>query len=69
MILLVSDHLQLGRKDMYSVTRCVRKIKVDERAEQVETIGCRERDHDIAQRRLGLNGLSKATPNKSIATP
>ena len=35
---------------------------MNERAEQVETIGGRERDHDIAERRIGLNELSKAAP-------
>lgn len=38
------------------------RLKVDERAEQIETIGGRERDDDIAERRIGLNEISKAAP-------
>ena len=38
------------------------RLKVDERAEQIETIGGRERDDNIAERRIGLNEISKAGP-------
>lgn len=38
------------------------RLKVDERAKQKETISGRERDDDIAERRVVLNKVSKAAP-------
>ena len=40
----------------------VPRLKVEERAEEVETVGGRERDDYIAECRIGLNELSKAAP-------
>jgi len=37
-------------------------FKVDERSEEVETIGGCERDDDVAERRTGFNKLSKVLP-------
>ena len=40
----------------------VPRLSVDDRANQKETIGGRERDDDVAERRIVLNEVSKAAP-------